>query len=344
MRAMVLAAGLGARLEPLTEFLPKPLLPVANRPVIHHLLVHLSRHGVTEAAVNVHAFADAVQAYVGDGSALGVTVRWSVEPELLGTAGGTKAVEDYLGDETVLVLSGDDVHDVDLTALLEQHRRTEAQATLAVRSVADPSGFGIVVTDPTDAIVGFQEKPSPDEARSNLASCGIYAVEPEVLARIPAGAFVDFGRDVWPALARRPGALRAFTTTTYWNPLRDLGELRLASLDALTGRVRLDLPGDEIAHGIRAEDGCSIDVTATVEGPLVIGKNVVVEADAKVRGPAVIGAHSRVGVGSAVSEAVLLPGTVVPDDGVVLGGLVGEASTLASTLERYPAGATRVWN
>jgi NDP-sugar pyrophosphorylase family protein len=344
MRAMVLAAGLGARLEPLTQFLPKPLLPVVNRPVIHHVVNHLRAHGIVDVAVNVHAFAETVQAYLGDGSALGTSIRWSVEPELRGTAGGTKALDDWLGPGTTLVVSADDVHDIDVTALLEQHRRTRALATLAVKPVADTAGFGVAVTDPTTEIIGFEEKPSPDRASSNLASCGVYAIEPEVLARLPAGAAVDFGRDVWPALAHRPGAMHAFTATTYWNAIRDLDELRRASLDAVAGRVGLEIPGDEIAAGVRAEDGCSIDVTATLDAPLAIGKNVVVEADAVLRGPAVIGAHSRVGVGATVSAAVLLPGSIVPDDGLAIGGMAGDASTLASTLERYPAGSTRVWN
>jgi NDP-sugar pyrophosphorylase family protein len=344
MKAMVLAAGRGGRLEPLTQFLPKPLLPVVNRPVVHHAVNHLRSHGIVELAVNVHAFAEAVQSYLGDGSALGVSIRWSAEPELLGTAGRTKALADFFGAETAIVVSGDDVHDVDLTALLAQHRRTRALATIAVKPVADPAGFGIAVTDPTTEVIDFVEKPSPDRAPSNLASCGVYAIEPDVLARLPRGAAADFGRDVWPALAQRPGALHAFTATTYWNALRDLDELRRASLDALAGRVGLELPGDEIAPGVRAEDGCSIDVTATLDGPLAIGKNVVVEADAALRGAAVVGAHSRIGVGATVSAAVLMPGSIVPDDGVAIGGMVGDASTLASTLERYPAGTTRVWN
>jgi NDP-sugar pyrophosphorylase family protein len=343
VKAIVLAAGPSTRLDPITALLPKPLAPVVNRPVMQHLLALLRLHGGTDVAVNLHAFADALRAYFGDGSALGVSIRWSAEPELLGTAGAVKALEDFRAGETVLVLSGDDLHDIDLAALVEHHRRTGALATLAVKAVDDPSGYGMVVSDPTTEIIAFQEKPPPDKAESNLVSCGVYVVEPEVLERVPAGRPADFGRDVWPALANRPGALQAFVTTGFWSGLGDLDELRRASLEAVSGRVRLELAGEEIASGIRVEDGCSIDVTATLEGPLAIGMNVAVEADAVLRGPAVVGANSRIGVGAVVSSSVLLPGTVVPDEGVAVGGLLGDAVALVSALERYPAGTSQVW-
>ena len=135
MKAMVMAAGLGTRLRPLTDFLPKPMMPVANRPVLHHLLNLLRRHDVSEVGINLHAFPEMIQSYFGDGSALDMSILWSEEPELLGTAGGTKKLQDYWGDETILITSGDGLHDVDLTALLGHHQRTGALATLTVKPV-----------------------------------------------------------------------------------------------------------------------------------------------------------------------------------------------------------------
>lgn len=335
MRAMVMAAGLGTRLQPLTQYLPKPMMPVANRPVMHHLLNLLRRHGVTEVGANLHYFPDAIKGYFGDGSALGLSIRWSYEQELLGTAGGTRALGDLWGRERVLVTSGDGLHDIDLTALREQHERTGALATLVVKPVDDPSSYGVVVVRGTE-IVGFQEKPRRDEARSNLASAGVYLLEPELLELIPDG-FHDFGTQVWPEVVKQPGALHAYTTMAYWNDVGGLDELRDGTLDAVAGRVRIDTPGVEVRPGVWAEDGCRIDVTAELEGPIVIGRSVVIERDAAVRGPAAIGADSRIGRGAAIRRAVLLPGSTIPDEGLAIAGIFGDASALASSVLRYPA-------
>src|SRR5688572_4728715 len=161
---MVMAAGLGTRLRPLTDFLPKPMVPIANRPVMHHLLNLLALHDVRQVGINIHAFPELITRYFGDGSALGLEIRWSEEKELLGTAGGTKKLEDFWGREAILVTSGDGLHDVDVTALLGHHQRTHALATLSVKPVDDPSAYGVAIIDRDTRIRGFQEKPRRDEA------------------------------------------------------------------------------------------------------------------------------------------------------------------------------------
>src|SRR5262245_9119367 len=264
---MVMAAGLGTRLRPLTDFLPKPMMPVANRPVLHHLLNLLRRHDVTEVGVNLHAFPEMIQSYFGDGSALDMSILWSEEPALLGTAGGTKKLQDYWGDETILITSGDGLHDVDLTALLGHHQRTGALATLTVKPVPDPSSYGVVILDRDTRVRGFQEKPRRDEARSDLANCGIYVIEPELLERIPADTFYDFGEDVWPSLVAAGEDVYAYTTMAYWNDVGDLDELRNTILDAVLGHVRVDIPGEEIAPGVWAEEGCRVHPDAMIDGP-----------------------------------------------------------------------------
>ena len=338
MKAMVMAAGLGTRLRPLTDFLPKPMMPVANRPVLHHLLNLLRRHDVREVGINVHAFPEMIEKYFGDGSSLDMSILWSHEPELLGTAGGTKKLQDFWGDETILVTSGDGLHDVDVTALLGHHRRTGALATLTVKPVTDPSAYGVVILDRDTRVRGFQEKPTRDEARSDLANCGVYVIEPELLERIPADTFVDFGNDIWPSLVAANEEIYAYTTMAYWNDVGDLDELRNTILDAVLGHVRIDIPGKEVAPGCWAESGCRIDDSAQLDGPIVLGPNVVIEKDAQVRGPAAIGAECVVGKGAAIRSAALFPGTAVPDEGLAIAGIFGDASKLADALLRYPAG------
>lgn len=333
-----MAAGLGTRLRPLTEFLPKPMMPIANRPVLHHLLNLLARHDVREVGINIHVFPEIIQGYFGDGSALGMTIRWSEEKELLGTAGGTKKLEDFWGREPILVTSGDGLHDVDVTALLGHHRRTGGLATLALKPVDDPSAYGVAILDRDTRIKGFQEKPRRDEARSDLANCGVYVIEPQLLDRVPPDTFYDFGEHVWPSLVAAGEPVYGYTTMAYWNDVGGLDELRNSILDAVTGRVRIDVPGEEVAPGVWAEAGCRIDPTAVIEGPVVLGRNVVIEDGALIRGPAAIGADSHVGRRGAIRSAALLPGSVVPDDGLAIAGIFGDASKLAESILRYPAG------
>jgi mannose-1-phosphate guanylyltransferase len=334
---MVMAAGLGTRLRPLTHVLPKPMVPIANRPVLHHLLNLLARHDIHQVGINIHAFPDLIQRYFGDGSALGLEIRWSEEKELLGTAGGTKKLGDFWGDETILITSGDGLHDVDVTALVGHHRRTGGLATLAVKPVDDPSAYGVVILDRDTRIKGFQEKPNRDEARSDLANCGVYVIEPELLERVPPDTFYDFGQDVWPALVAAGEAVYGYTTMAYWNDVGGLDELRNSILDAVGGRVRLEIPGEEIGSGVWAEEGCQIASSATIEGPVVLGRNVVIEENALIRGPAAIGADSRVGRGASIRSAALLPGSLVPAEGIAIAGIFGDASKLADSILRYPA-------
>jgi mannose-1-phosphate guanylyltransferase/mannose-1-phosphate guanylyltransferase/phosphomannomutase len=313
------------------------MMPVANRPVLHHLLNLLRRHDVREIGINVHAFPEMIEKYFGDGSSLDMAIRWSHEKELLGTAGGTKKLQDFWGDETILVTSGDGLHDVDVTALLGHHRRTGALATLTVKPVADPSAYGVVILDRDTRVRGFQEKPTRDEARSDLANCGVYVIEPALLERIPADTFVDFGSDIWPNLVAANEEIYAYTTMAYWNDVGDLDALRNGILDAVQGHVRIEIPGEEIAPGVWAEDGCRLNAAAQIDGPVVLGRNVVVEQDAQIRGPAVIGADCHVGKAAAIRRAALLPGSIVPDEGLAIAGIFGDASKLADSILRYPA-------
>ena len=338
---MVMAAGLGTRLRPLTDFLPKPMMPIANRPVLHHLLNLLARHDVRDVGINLHVNPEMLQAYFGDGAELGISIRWSHEPELLGTAGGTKKLEDFWERETILVTSGDGLHDIDVTALLGHHRRSGALATLAVKPVDDPSAYGVVILDRETKIRGFQEKPRPEDARSNLANCGVYVIEPELLERIPFDTFVDFGQDVWPSLVSAGEPIYAYTAMAYWNDVGDLDALRNTILDAVLGNVKVDIPGEEVAPGIWIGGGASVHADARVDAPVVIGSNAIVEAGAQVRGPAAIGAECHVGKDAAIRRAALLPGSVVPDEGLAIAGIFGDASKLADSILRYPAALQR---
>src|ERR1700685_4195706 len=194
MRAMVLAAGLGTRLRPLTYEISKPMVPVLDRPVMEHILDLLDRHGIGRTIANLHYLPERIQKHFGE------RISYRYEPELLGTAGGVRACAEFFGEESFLVISGDALTDIDLTALAARHRETGGIATLAVKKVADTREFGVVLHDREGRITGFQEKPRPEEALSDLGNCGIYVFDPRIFDYFPdpavqavCAAIVDWG-------------------------------------------------------------------------------------------------------------------------------------------------------
>ncbi len=324
MRAMVMAAGKGTRLRPVTDLLPKPMAPVANRPVIHHILRLLKRHGYSEVVLNLHHLPEAITGYLGDGSSVGLDIRYSYEPELLGTAGGVKKNEDFLGTGTFLIMSGDALTDIDLTGLVAAHRRTGSIATIAVKEVADPSLYGVVVVDNDGRVVGFQEKPSREEARSLLCNCGIYVFEPEIFSLMPAGQFDDFGSRLFPDMLEADIPFHVHTFEGYWSDVGNLVEFARGNADALSGRVKVELPGVEVSPGLWVDEGASVDASAGVEPPVVIGRDCIVAKDSVIEGPTVLGDRTVVGVGAHIVRAVVLPGSQITPGSVIVEGIVGQ--------------------
>jgi mannose-1-phosphate guanylyltransferase len=325
---MVMAAGLGTRLRPITWEIPKPVVPVANRPIVAHLTKLLADHGVDEVIANLHWFPEVVKSSLGDGSKFGVDLSYAYEEELLGTAGGVRNVADFLtgGDDDVfVVLAGDALTDIDLGALVAAHRENGGVATLAVKQVADVSQYGVIVTGSDGRVEGFQEKPDPAEALSNLCNCMIYAFSPEVFDYFPEADPVDFANDVFPALLDNDVPFHVHEIETYWNDIGTLPEYINGNLDVLTGAVEID-PAGELHEGETTLPG-----GVEVAGPVLIGDDVEIGEGANLTGPLVIGPGSRIGAGARVKEAVLLPGAEVADGGILARGIAGGAERLAST-------------
>ena len=289
LRAYIMAAGLGTRLYPLTGLTSKPMVPILNRPVMEHLLNLLHRHGVFEAAANLHYHPDKIRRYFGDGSAFGVDLRYNLERELLGTAGGASAFREFLGGSTFIVVSGDGLTDIDLTAFVAAHRRNGGIASLAVQQVGDPSLYGVVVHDAAGRITGFQEKPAAGDALSDLCNCGIYAFEPAIFDYVPAGVFVDWAKDVFPALLAADVPFHRWRLESYWNDVGNIEQYRLSNFDALLGRVKLDVPGRQIQPGVWVGQGTQIDPGVRIEAPVLIGAGCLIESEAELIGPLIIG-------------------------------------------------------
>ena len=331
MRAMVLAAGLGTRLRPITYAFPKPLVPVLNRPVMEHSVRLIARHGFEEAIANLHWFPETIEGYFGDGSDFGIELTYSHEEQLLGTAGGVRNVAEFLGD-SFLVVAGDALTDLDFTAMREFHESHDGLVTLATKRVANTDEYGVVIAGEDGRIQGFQEKPDPAEALSDLANTCIYMFRREVFDFFsepgtskaagpddPPG-FADWAMDVFPALLESDIPFYSHEIDAYWNDVGNIDELRQANLDALHGEVEVEPGAPEVAPGVRSASPLE---GVEVEGPVLIGSGVELGAGVRIQGPAIIGDGCRIGSGAWVRDSILLDGAELADEGMLIGAIAG---------------------
>jgi NDP-sugar pyrophosphorylase family protein len=213
MQALILAAGEGTRLRPLTADRPKPMLPVGDKPLLEHIVLLLKQHDITDIAINLHYKPEAITDYFADGARWGVNIQYSFEEELLGSAGAAKRLE-WFFDDSFVVYYGDVFTDIDLSDLLRMHKRGGALATLALYTVDNPTECGIVELDAKSQIRRFVEKPAPDQVFSRLANAGIFVIEPAVLAELPKDRYSDFGHDVFPQMLAEGRVLTGYPTTS----------------------------------------------------------------------------------------------------------------------------------
>jgi mannose-1-phosphate guanylyltransferase len=327
MKAMVMAAGLGTRLRPLTYEVPKPMVPVVNRPVLQHILELLPRQGFREVIANLHWFPETIRERFGDGSSLGVDLTYSYEEELLGTAGGVRNVAEFFGSDPFLVMAGDALTDVDLVALRAAHESKGGMATLAVRRVPNVSEFGVVIACSDGRVQGFQEKPDPAEALSDLANCMIYVLEPEVFDYFPDKLAVDFALDVFPALLEHDVPFHVHPIEAYWNDVGSLPDYLAGNLDALEGTVEVETAGtllDPSGAETAVETG-----EPGVNGPVLVGRDCRLDAGARLDGPLVIGDDCTIEAGARVKHSVLLTGSRVPAGAIVAGAVYGRTGSIA---------------
>ncbi len=326
MRAMVMAAGLGTRLRPLTYDVPKPMVPVVNRPIMEHILELLSKHGFEEAIANLHWFPDLIRERFEDGSDAGVGLTYSYEEELLGTAGGVRNVADFFGADPFLVLAADALTDIDLAALAAAHEGNDGIATLAVKRVPDVSEFGVVIAGGDGRIQGFQEKPDPAEALSNLASCMIYMLDAAIFDYFPDRPVVDFALDVFPALLEHDVPFHVHEIDAYWNDVGSLPEYLQGNLDALEGTVKVEGAG-ELLKESGGEEALERGDPG-VSGHVLVGEGCEIDDGARLDGPLVIGEGCSIGAGARVKHSVVLPGAQVAPGALVAGSVYGRRPDL----------------
>ncbi|MGQ9516992.1 MAG: sugar phosphate nucleotidyltransferase [Anaerolineae bacterium] len=322
MKAVVMAGGEGSRLRPLTIGRPKPMVPVANKPIIAHILDLLRRHGITEVVVTLQYMAETIQDFLGTGQHWGMNIHYSVEEVPLGTAGSVKNAQQYL-DETFIIISGDALTDFDLEAILNYHRQKRALATITLYRVPNPLEYGVVITDEEGHIRQFLEKPSWSEVISDTVNTGIYVLEPEVLDYIPAGTAYDFSKDLFPIMLERNDPLYGYVAEGYWCDIGNIPEYMRATADLLSGRVKVDSIGEHIGGGIWVEPGVEIAPDAKLYGPVYLGHEVKIKGGVIIHGPTAIRDYSIIDNRAHIDRCIIWRNSYIGEACELRGTIVG---------------------
>ncbi|MEZ5074466.1 MAG: NDP-sugar synthase [Solirubrobacterales bacterium] len=342
MQALILVGGHGTRLRPITLTLPKPIIPLVDRPFLRYMIDWLGRHGVDDIVMACGFRPDDIRAVLGDGVPGGPRLRYVEEPEPLGTAGAIKHAEDLL-DDRFFALNGDVLTDLDLTALLDRHDSAGARATLALHPVDDPSAYGLVRRKPDGEITGFLEKPDPAEIDTDEVNAGVYVLEKEILAMVPAGTDFSIERSVFPELVGR--GLYSERLEGYWQDIGTPERYLEACWDILTGKVESE-PGRMVdARGRYVAASAVVDPSAEIAAHSFVDDNANVGADAEIGPKAVLGTGVQVGAGGLIEASALHPGCFVGEGAIVRGSiLAADAVVEAGALVPYGsvigAGAT----
>jgi mannose-1-phosphate guanylyltransferase/phosphomannomutase len=359
MRAVLMAGGSGTRLRPLTCDLPKPMVPILNRPIAEHIINLLKRHQITEVIATLHYLPDSMRDYFQDGSEFGIQMTYSVEDEQpLGTAGCVKNVDELLND-TFLVISGDSITDFNLQAAIAFHKEKRSKATIVLTRVPNPIEFGVVIADKEGRIRRFLEKPSTSEIFSDTVNTGTYILEPEVLEYLPDNEECDFSKDLFPLLLEKDEPMYGYVAEGYWCDVGHLDAYREAQYDALQRKVKLDFAYEEKSPGVWIGQNTYIDPTAKIEAPVIIGNNCRIGPGAIVEAGTVIGDNVTIGVGADLKRPIIWNGATVGDEAhlsacviargtrvdrraqILEGAVIGSLSTIGE--EAQISTGVRVW-
>jgi mannose-1-phosphate guanylyltransferase/phosphomannomutase len=331
MKAVVMAGGEGSRLRPLTINRPKPMVPLVNKPVIVHILELLKKHGITEVILTLQYMADVIQDYLGDGSAIGMQIHYSIEEVPLGTAGSVKNAQQHLTD-TFIVISGDAVTDFDLRTIIEYHKAKKAIATLTLYRVPNPLEYGVVIINPEGRIQEFQEKPSWGQVISDTVNTGIYVLEPQVLDYFAPGIPFDFSKDLFPILLQKGDPLYGYVSGGYWCDIGNIQEYIRASSDVLEGRVHLGPIGKEIGGNVWCAENVEIAPDAQLYGPIYLGEGVKIKGAVVVQGPSAIREYTIVDNRAHIDRSIIWRNSYIGEGAEVRGAIVGRQCTIKSNV------------
>jgi mannose-1-phosphate guanylyltransferase / phosphomannomutase len=324
MKAVVMAGGEGNRLRPLTSNQPKPMVPVVGKPCMEHILELLREHGLEEVIVTVAFLPQAIRSYFGEGETLGIQIGYSVEESPLGTAGSVRLAAKQL-EETFLVISGDALCDVDLSALVAFHKGKGAAVTIGLKSVENPLEFGIVVTDEEGRVERFLEKPSWGQVFSDTINTGIYVLEPEVLKHVPADRPYDFSKELFPYLLEMGRPIYGHVMDGYWQDIGNLDQYRQANFDALDENIRLNIPGIRIRGNVWLGEGVDVPDLEQIEGPAYLGNYCRVASGATVGAYSVLSNSVTLRERTRTTRSVIDASTHIGRSSLIEGAVIGRS-------------------
>ena len=330
MKAVVMAGGEGSRLRPLTIRRPKPMVPIAGKPVMEHILHLLKRHGITEVIVTVQYLASNIEDYFGNGSQFGMRITYSREDIPLGTAGSVKNAEEQL-TEPFLVISGDALTDYDLTALIKYHNEKKSLATLLLAHVHNPLEYGVIITNEDGHIAQFLEKPSWGEVFSDTINTGIYVLHPQIFTYFEKQKPFDFSHELFPYMLKKGDPIYGYVAPKgYWCDVGSLSEYMRANADILQGQVDLEIPAKNIGGNIWCEEGVEIDEDAQLYGPIYLGHDCKIRGGAIIHGPSMVGSYTILDQRAQVDRSIVWNNSYIGDRAELRGAIVGSATNIKS--------------
>lgn len=315
-KAMIMAAGVGSRLDPLTQSTPKPLIPIANQPLMDLILNHLSSFGIKNVVANTHCLAGNIHERYADSNHTDISCNFVYEDKLSGTAGGMKKCEWFFEQgETFVVMSGDGLTGVNLEKMYESHKKSGAIVTMGLTEVPteEVCHFGVVVTDKNNRVLEFQEKPAVENAKSNLVNTGIYMFETEIFKFIPADTFYDFAKNVFPELLANNLKMNTYALKEYWSDIGTLDQYKLSSADILKGKAVVNVPYPQTSYGW-ASSTSQISQGAVIKGKTIFGESTVVESKATFEGFSVIGNNCLIREGARLKNCILWDNVVIENN------------------------------
>lgn len=335
-QVMILAAGVGSRLDPLTSQIPKPLCPILGRPVMEHIVRLCKKHGFTEFAANTHVMGDKIESHFKDlKSKLDINLNLVYEKELTGVAGGIRTCKQYLNDDVILVLMGDALTDVDLTRMYERHINSNFPVTVGIKQVENTSQYGVVVFDDKNKITSFQEKPKAEDALSNWANTGIYFFDRKIIDEIPPleeRPKFDIATDLFQKLMKNGIPLQAININAYWADIGTLKHYQQSIKDALNGKVKIDIDAEKVPFGYRGKD-VIIAPSVELDGNIYLGNNVKIGPNVKITGNVYIEDNVIIDSKSYINNSIVWGNSFIGENVKVISSIIGNNCMVSDGLE-----------
>ncbi|MBU1026613.1 MAG: NDP-sugar synthase [Candidatus Margulisbacteria bacterium] len=328
MKAIIIAGGLGTRLRPLTNNIPKPIVPVANIPFVVHQIEHLVRHGIDEVILNLHYLSHEIKKILDDGKQWGIKIRYSIEEHPLGTAGAVKNAEQFFDEGPMVIFNGDVVTDLNISKLINYHREKKALVTLALTEVEDPTAFGLVITDNDGRVKQFLEKPSWEMVTAKTINAGTYVVDPKIFANVPKNEKYSFERQLYPGLLKKGEPIYGYLSDAYWIDIGTPAKYKEVHQAILRGEVAVRIDGTRINNRVWLGKDVHPDESVKFIGPSIVGERVKLGKETTIKDYVVVGQHVEVGEHSCLERAIIWRDTKIGKNVKLVDCILGKSCVI----------------